>query len=178
MPWRASSFIGYWLILGRGFEESVWIFMGGVLWILPPVENPVHKDSYSWFNSDKWSMFPEPSLILSEKEQVKDVKGSFSLPGELLWWLSSISRIISPFGRKKFWHNTFLRSLNKWIRMEKIKKKGRVSLKGLRKRNKFRNRNLLSFIRESHYLNCFSIPRQGLFYSNGVEHQECGSDGF
>lgn len=39
----------------------------------------------------------------------------------------------------------------------------------------FRDRNLLGFIREPHYLSCFNSPRQGLYYSSRAEYQECGS---
>ena len=35
MPWSASLLVGYWLVLGSGFEESIWIVMGSALWILP-----------------------------------------------------------------------------------------------------------------------------------------------
>ena len=34
MPW-AALLIGYWLILGKGFEASLWILMEDMLWILP-----------------------------------------------------------------------------------------------------------------------------------------------
>ena len=80
MPWRATLLIGYWLILGRGFEGCVWILMWGVLWILPiSVGGFAHKKSGSWFNRDKCSPFPESALVLSEMEQIKDVKKSFIL---------------------------------------------------------------------------------------------------
>ena len=44
------------------------------------------------------------------------------------------------------------------------------------KRSRFRERNSLRFIRDPHYLNCFSALRQGLFYSRGVEHQKYDSN--
>lgn len=37
----------------------------------------------------------------------------------------------------------------------------------------FIDKNLLRFIRDPHYLNCFSAPRQGLLYRSGFEYQEC-----
>ena len=33
-----------------------------------------HKESGSWFNRDKWSVFPESALLLSEMEPTKDQK--------------------------------------------------------------------------------------------------------
>lgn len=38
-----------------------------------------------------------------------------------------------------------------------------VSQKGLKKRDRFRDRNLLRFIRHPHYVNCVSVLRQELF---------------
>lgn len=35
MAWKASIFIGYLLILGKGFEESLWVLIEGALWIVP-----------------------------------------------------------------------------------------------------------------------------------------------
>lgn len=51
------------------------------------------------------------------------------------------------------------------------KEKGGAGLRGWAKGNQFRDRSLLRFIREPHYLNWFSTQRQGLFYSRGAEPQ-------
>ena len=44
-------------------------------------------------------------------------------------------------------------------------------IKGLNKRNRFRDRKLLKFIRNPHCLNAFNTLRQGLLYSRAVENQ-------
>ena len=81
-----------------------------------------------------------------------------------------------PFlGRKKFWHDTSVRSLgliNGWV--EELWRKRCTSFKGLRqKKSSLKDRKL--FVRDPHCLNCISPPRQGLLYSSGVGHRECGS---
>ena len=43
------------------------------------------------------------------------------------------------------------------------------------KRNRFKERDSLRFIRNPHYLNCFSALRQELFYTRGVGHQKYDS---
>ena len=39
------------------------------------------------------------------------------------------------------------------------------------KRNRFRDKNLVRFIKDPYCLNCFSTLRQGLFYGSLVEPQ-------
>ena len=97
MPWRVSLFTEYWLILGRGFEESICILMGGALGILKiSVEDFAHKEGGSWSIRDKWLVSLELALVLPETEQIKDVKGSTDSPSQLFWLLLN-SRIISFF---------------------------------------------------------------------------------
>ena len=60
ITWRISLIISYWLIPGRTFEGCIWILMGVVLWILPIlVGDFLHEENGSWFNREKWSVFPE-----------------------------------------------------------------------------------------------------------------------
>lgn len=51
-------------------------------------------------------------LESSETEQIKDVEGSFVLASCPFCLLLSNSRIISPFWRKKFQHDIFVRNLS------------------------------------------------------------------
>jgi len=44
-----------------------------------------------------------------------------------------------------------------------------------KKKSSLKDRKLLMFIRDPHYLNCISPPRQGLLYGSGVGHRKCGS---
>ena len=100
-PWRAFLLIDYWLIL-ESLEGSIWILMGGTLWIFPvSVWDLALKEGGSWFIRDKQLVFPESAPVVLDTEQIKDVKRSFHLPGWLFWWLLSNSRIISSFGEKE-----------------------------------------------------------------------------
>ena len=110
-------------------------------------------------------------------EQIKDIKGLFtSLVGDFDDYSQTLE--LFPFlGRKKFWHDTPVRSLgliNGWV--EELWRKGCISFKGPRqKKNSLKDRKLLMFVREPHYLNCISPARQGLLYSRGAGHRQCGS---
>lgn len=132
MPWRTSLLVGYWLILGRDIDGSICILMRDVLWILPVSAGDfAHKEEGSWFSKDKWSVFLELALVLSETEQMKDVKGSFNSPGWLLWWLLSNSRIMFPFQEKEIltWHFSKKSEPDKWVEVKGLRRKGCVSLR-------------------------------------------------
>lgn len=79
-----KGFFTYRLLInsGESLEQSIWILMGGTLWILPvSVCDLALKEGGSWFIRDKQLVFPESAYIVSDTEQVKDVKRSFYLPG-------------------------------------------------------------------------------------------------
>lgn len=52
---------------------------------------------------------------------------------------------------------------------------GVVELRALTKGNRLRDRNLLRFIREPHYLKCVSTPRQELFMVVGWSNKSVAS---
>ena len=101
------SFFTYRVLINSGkkfWGESFWILMGGTLWIvmwLTSVGDFAHKESGSWFNRDKWSVFPESALILSEMEQIKDIKGSFNSPGWLQAYLILLHFALLCFNNAK-----------------------------------------------------------------------------
>ena len=90
IPWKTSLLTEYWIILERGFEGSIWVLKGGMLWILPiSVKNFSHKEDGNWFDRDKWS------------------------PGWLYWWLLLNFRIFSVSLEKNvFLYDTSVRSLS------------------------------------------------------------------
>lgn len=113
------------------------------------------KEGHSWFKRNKWQESPKYAVGLSE--QTKGVKVSFNSPGWLLDDNCQLPELLPSFWRRKLWHNNFL-SLS--LRNEKEPRRKES-------KHKFRNRNFLKFIRDSHYFNCFSAPKQACW---GTEH--------
>lgn len=177
ISWRDSLLTGYWLIMVRGFEESISILIGGALWILPiSVGDFAYRKCGSWFNNDKWSVFPESALVPWEIEQIKDVRGSFNSLGSLLWWLLSISRMTSYFWEEEVpvWY--FSKSQpNICIEAEELRK-GSVALPG--PKHKGISSEAGTSWGSSGILSLWivvGISRQSLFQGSSAEHLECGS---
>ena len=86
---------------GRGFEGSLWILIGDLLWILPIfVDYFAHKEDGSWSIRGNWVVSPDSTVVSSDMEQIKDVRGSFRSFGWLYWLLLSNSGITFPFWEK------------------------------------------------------------------------------
>lgn len=80
------------------------------LWILTiSVEDLAHKQDGSLYNKDKWSGLPDSAIVPSEMEQVS-IGHSVHLIG-YFYGSCQILELFSPFGRKKFQHDRFLRNL-------------------------------------------------------------------
>lgn len=180
MLWRASLLIGNWFIRGRGFEGSIWVLIGDALWILSSVEDFSHKEGGGWFKRNKCPVSPDTAIVPSETEPRGAAKRSFISPGWLFQLLLSNSRIMSFFWEKGIpaWYFCKKSQPKKWRGPEELRRKGYIiSQRASTKGNEFRHRNLLRFIRDPHYLDHFSTPRQGLLYRSWVEHWECSSSG-
>ena len=113
------------------------------------------KEGHSWFKRNKKTRVSRICCRIVRAN--KGVKVSFNSPGWLLDDNCQLLELFPSFWRKKLWHN-FLRSFS--LRNEKEPRR-----KG--SKQKFRNRNFLKFIRDSHCFNCFTSPRQGYL---GTEH--------
>ena len=70
-----KGFFTYRLLINSGEFRGIYLNLnGGTLWILPvSVKDFAFKEGGSWFNWDKGSVFPEPSLELSDTEKIKEV---------------------------------------------------------------------------------------------------------
>lgn len=166
----------YRLILVRNFEGSIWILLGGTLWILPisfkiwPIKSLV-TDSIgtndpcsqiqlqchrNWSNKRCWSVIQFTWLAI--------------------WWLLSNSRTISSFWEKTIltWYFSKKSQPNEWIRAEELGRKG-ISQRTQTKRDRFRGRSLMKLL-DTHSMYHFSTLRQGLLYCSEVDHPECSSD--
>lgn len=92
----ASSFIGYWLFLGREFEASIWVLIGEPLYVVAiSVGKFSHEKGGSWFNRDKLSVPPESAPVLSEREKIKGIlKGHLIHP---LWYFDCYCQLLALF---------------------------------------------------------------------------------
>lgn len=128
------------------------------LWILPvSVEDFAHKQDGSLSNEDK--MIRAPRFRHSVIRNGASVDGSFSSPDWLFLWLLSNSRIIFPFWEKELaaWLFSKKSRANKWVGVEQGMT---LSQRAQTKKDRFRDRSLLRFIRDRHYLNWFSTLRK------------------
>ena len=85
--------------------------------------------------------------------------------------------MISPFLDKNIpaWHFSKMSLPDKWVVLEELREKHMYLSKDLNKRELVQRQEALWGSLEILYLNCFSTPRQGLLYSSGAEHRDCGS---